>query len=188
MTFTACVSQEIIFFLLQMSSKQLNKMPMMTHIFKSLDCDCDSWLSWLSDDLSPPGVITCWELDLIYWIKNIFFPIPEHSSPKKLLTLSCRHPFPAPPQLSPVTLKVRGADERSTCEGWWVGGGRGGERRTEKGGGELILEPRNDWLVVSEWQGTGPLPGASVPHTQPNVSTFIHGAIFKSPSPPRQFI
>lgn len=33
--------------------------------------------------------------------------------------------------------------------GGWVGG-RGGERRTEKGGGELILEPRNDWLVVSE--------------------------------------
>lgn len=150
MTFTACVSQEIIFSLLQMSSKQLNKMPMMTHIFKSLDCDWDSWLSWLSDDLSPPGVITCWELDLIYWIKTFFFPIPEHSSPKKLLTLSCRHPFPAPPQLSPVTLKVRGADERSTCEGWWVGGWE--RRREEDGkGGRRAYFRTQEWLACCFW-------------------------------------
>lgn len=65
-----------------------------------------------------------------------------------------------PTQLSPVTLKVRGADERSTCQG----GERGGERGW-KWGGELILDPRNDWLVVPEWQKTGPLLGASVPHT-----------------------
>lgn len=39
------------------------------------------------------------------------------------------------------------------------------------GGGELILELRNDWLVVPEWQGTGPLLGASVTHTQTRTET-----------------
>lgn len=37
------------------------------------------------------------------------------------------HPPPTPPQLSPVTLKVRGAKERNTCEGEGGGGDEGGE-------------------------------------------------------------
>lgn len=82
--------------------------------------------------------------------QNIFLSHSRAFIPKKAADSLLPSPVSCPPQLSPVTLKVRGADERSTCEGWWVAGGRGGERRTEKGGGELILEPRNDWLVVSE--------------------------------------
>lgn len=48
-----------------------------------------------------------------------------------------------PPQCSAVILKVRRADEKSTCE---TDRGSGGGR----GGGQLILDRRNDWLVVFE--------------------------------------
>lgn len=33
------------------------------------------------------------------------------------------------------------------------------------GGGELILDHRNGWLVVSEWHGTRPPSKGSIPHT-----------------------
>lgn len=150
MTFTACVSQEIIFFLLQMSSKQLNKMSMMTHIFKSLDCDCDSWLSWLSDDLSPPGVITCWELDLIYWIKKNFFSHSRAFIPKK----AADSLLPSPVSCPPSVVSCHSEGERCWREEhmWRLVGGWWERRREEDGkGGRRAYFRTQEWLACCFW-------------------------------------
>ncbi len=115
-------------------------------------------------------------LNLIFHHSQVF--IPKVADSLLLSPISSSASLP-PPSTSVVSCHSEG--ERCWREEhMW--GGRGGDRG-RKGGGELILEPRNDWLVVSEWQGMGPLPGASVPHTQKHtrqtqteIWTFIHNA------------
>lgn len=46
--------------------------------------------------------------------------------------------------------------------------------RAEEGGGELILEPRNDWLFVSQRHGMGPLVHPYHTHTHARTLACMH--------------
>ena len=114
----------------------------------------------------PPGMIL-WTYIQYFWFIFVVFHwftqptfSPFLSIHPKSCWLSWCHQFPPHLLCPPLSCLLSLWRWEELTRGAHVRGERG-----RQGGGELILESGNDWLVVSEWQGMGPLPSAFVPHT-----------------------